>query len=166
VIITPLCNPCIIAMSLHHHFKWRNWKKVSHRVPCRPPWHSSNLSPYSPLHHVHCLPCITLNTLVLPLSKETHARSQHARAQHLATACQTRGDRAPTQPWTRQYTPSPGLARPPLPLSLGTHDHHHPSYTLDMLERLRVHPSPRHDQLPAATVLHGRHHRQLASDPL
>jgi hypothetical protein len=35
-----------------------------------------------------------------------------------------------------------------------------------MLAGTRERPSHRHDQLPAATVLHGRHHRQLASDPL
>jgi hypothetical protein len=69
--------------------------------------HLIDLSPSSPLHHVYCFPCTTLNTLVPALSKETHASGQNARAQYLATACQTRGERAQTASWTRQSAMRP-----------------------------------------------------------
>jgi hypothetical protein len=93
-----------------------------------------------------------------------HARSQNARVQYLTTACQTRGERAPAPSWTRQNACVSGRPRPPLALPSCTHHHHTTSYLLDMLTSSRTLSHRRHDQRTAAPVLHGHHHRQLATD--
>ncbi|KAK1652207.1 hypothetical protein QYE76_070012 [Lolium multiflorum] len=75
---------------------------------------------------------------IMPTSR-THGIGHQTHAQYLATACQTRGERAKTTHWTPQYISSPGRARPPLPLHLRTRDHHAYGYLLDILDSSRKH---------------------------
>ncbi|KAK1626771.1 hypothetical protein QYE76_001086 [Lolium multiflorum] len=91
-----------------------------------------------------------------------HAMSRNARAQTRQKTCQARGERALACLWARQSVSRPHAAVLPLHAYFCVKHHLPTRYPLGMLERLRVHPSRRHDRHSTATVLQAFDHCQHA----
>jgi hypothetical protein len=132
---------------------------------CRPHMPLISLALPSLFHLVIEHLCTPLSTPAPSLRKETHTSGRTRRAHARPVPCQARGDRAPTQPWTRQDVTVPSRPRPPLPLSSRMLAHHHTSTRLDNLVSSRKPRSRRHDQSIATPVLPSLGPPLYASDP-
>jgi hypothetical protein len=121
-----------------------------------------SLATSSHFHHVTEYPQHTRTTPVPALSKETPTLGQTSRAQYLATACQARGDRAPTQSWTRQSAKRSSTLVLPLHAYLCLALRQPPLYAVDMPTGSRTPRHRRNDPSSAAPVLRTLERRQPA----
>jgi hypothetical protein len=149
VIIVTSCIPCISACTCSRRLKCGEGSTLA--MPCTMLTIMPPLPLYltSPSHHVLQPLLPLLNTLDMVSGQREDSTAQDTTwSPRLATP-----ERAPAAPWTRQDTPSHGRLSPPLPLSLGTRDHHTPSYLLDKPIGRRSPGHRRHHQRSAAPVL-------------